>query len=95
MFFYFPRPQELCGVFFLPIVSSGLGIRPVRALGLFDFGASWSLSVYANVNSALGTWPSGELAHAGLMVGFDDHKGFLQPKQFSDSVSVFCSAVLL
>lgn len=94
-FFYIPRPHELCGVFFLPIVSSGLGIRPVRALGLFDFGAPWSLSAYANINSELGTWLSGELAHAGLTVGFDDPKGFLQPKQFYDSVSVFCIAVLL
>lgn len=49
----------------------------------------------ANVNSELGTWLSSELAHAGLMVAFDDPKGFLQPKLFYDSVSVFCIAVLL
>lgn len=39
-FFNFPRSHEHCEVFFLPIVSSGLGIRSVWALGLFDFGAS-------------------------------------------------------
>lgn len=93
--FYIPWPHELCGVFFLLKVISGLGIRPVWALGLRDSGASWNFSVYGNVNSELGTWLSGELAHAALKVGFDDCKGFLQPKQFYDSVSVFCIAVLL
>lgn len=94
-FFYIPRPYELCGFFFLPKVSSGLGIRPVWALGLRDSGASWSFSVYRNVNSELGAWLNSELAHAALMVGFDDRKGFLHPKQFYDSVSVSCIAVLL
>lgn len=42
-FFNFPRSHEHCEVFFFPIVSSGLGIRSVWALGLFDFGASWNL----------------------------------------------------
>lgn len=52
-------------------------------------------SVYANINSELGTWLTGEFAYAGSKVAFDDPKGFLQPKQFYDSVSVFCIAVLL
>lgn len=94
-FFTSPHPHKFCRVVFFPIVSSGLGIRPVWVLGLFHFGASWSISVYANVNTELGTWLNGELAHAGLMTGFDYPKGFLQPKQFYDSVSVFCIAVLL
>lgn len=77
---------------FFPIVSSGLGIRPVWAFGLFDFGTSWSLSVYANINLELGTWLSGELAPAGLTVVFDDPKGFLQP---NNSMVLFLHFALL
>lgn len=71
-----------------------LGIRPVWALSLFDFGASWSLSVYANINSEPGTWLSGELAHAELTFRIIKSNCFLQRKQFYDFVSVFCIAVL-